>query len=581
MRQAPALLALLLLTVFSTAPRAEDAAEAEYQAARTAYYALKEDAQRRKFRHNWQNVARRFESVAKKHPRSRRAPDALFTAAELLRELSRISFLEEDLRQAINHYEQLLADYPKSTLADDGALALAHLYVERLGEPLKARQVVDRALEELPKGDMHGKLVALDAALPQSASPRPTGKKVVKERVARADPKPAPAVPREEGPGAGQGAGTAVAESAPSLLEAIARTARAPEGTAADPGVPAAPKKPAEAEAEAVAVAGAAPTKPAPEAAPATKLPETGPTTRPGATASASPSASAEKTEAPGPETSAPTEAVAAASAPEAKEPPKPDPKAAKERLGQVAKSGEVSEVTLAEQLGLKVRRVVIDAGHGGHDTGAIGKKGTREKDITLLIARRVGDILTEAGLEVILTRDDDTYLRLEDRTRIANEAKGDLFISIHCNAAESRKVRGIETFTLNVASDRYSIRLAARENAASEQSMSDLQFILADLATKANTEESERLARRVQSAMVSKLRPKYAGVQDLGTKQALFYVLLGAKMPAILVETSFLSHPEEEQWLASKAYQEDLAQAIAGGVQGFLEDRQRVAKVQ
>ncbi|MGA9525123.1 MAG: N-acetylmuramoyl-L-alanine amidase, partial [Myxococcaceae bacterium] len=264
-------------------------------------------------------------------------------------------------------------------------------------------------------------------------------------------------------------------------------------------------------------------------------------------------------------------EAVAAA--------PTTTPAEAKARLGDAVKPG-ASEITLAEQLGLKVRRVVIDAGHGGHDTGAIGKKGTREKDVTLAVSRRVAEILSERGLEVILTRNDDTYVRLEDRSRIANEAKGDLFISIHCNAAESRKLRGIETYSLNVAGDRYSIRLAARENASSEKSISDLQFILADLATKANTDESQRLAARVQRSLVTRLSSNYREIKDLGTKEALFYVLLGAKMPAILVEASFLSHPEEEKRLASKAYQDHIAQSVAEGIEAFLADRQRVAKV-
>jgi N-acetylmuramoyl-L-alanine amidase len=254
--------------------------------------------------------------------------------------------------------------------------------------------------------------------------------------------------------------------------------------------------------------------------------------------------------------------------------------KAARERLKAASEANRRAELTLAEQLGLKVRRVVIDAGHGGHDTGAIGKKGTREKDVALSISLKLAQILEEAGLEVVLTREEDTYVKLEDRSRMANAAKGDLFISIHCNAAVNRKAHGIETYTLNVSNDRYSIRLAARENAASEKGISDLQFILADLATKANTEESTRLAQQVQGSLVGQLSRRYTNIRNLGHKEALFYVLLGARMPAILVETAFLSNPEEEQRLASPAYQEEVARAIAAGVQGFLGERSRVAKV-
>ncbi|HCF57629.1 MAG TPA: N-acetylmuramoyl-L-alanine amidase, partial [Myxococcales bacterium] len=157
----------------------------------------------------------------------------------------------------------------------------------------------------------------------------------------------------------------------------------------------------------------------------------------------------------------------------------------------RLAKLEEVAHasVPLSVQVGLKVKRVIIDAGHGGHDTGAIGPKGTREKDVVLAIALKLRDKLQAEGFEALMTRETDKFVALEDRARFANRKKGDLFVSIHCNANKSRKLRGTETYTLNVSSDRYAIRLAARENASSERSLSDLQFILADLATKANTE--------------------------------------------------------------------------------------------
>jgi N-acetylmuramoyl-L-alanine amidase len=224
---------------------------------------------------------------------------------------------------------------------------------------------------------------------------------------------------------------------------------------------------------------------------------------------------------------------------------------------------------------------VIIDPGHGGHDSGALGPTGKKEKDVSLAISRKLASRLRAEGLEVLLTRERDTFVRLEDRAQFANDQRGDLFISVHCNSATSRKLRGVETYSLNIASDRYSIRLAARENASSEKSISDLQFILADLATKANTEESTHLATRVQKALVESLAAKDAGLRDLGHKQALFYVLLGAKMPAILVETSFISNPEDERRLGSSKYQDQVAAAIADGVRAFLDNRDRVAQVE
>ena len=257
---------------------------------------------------------------------------------------------------------------------------------------------------------------------------------------------------------------------------------------------------------------------------------------------------------------------------------PTVDDSVAKQRLARVAKHDAHGELTLAAQLGLKTRRVVIDPGHGGHDTGAIGPSGVREKDVALGIARKLKDRLEAEGLEVLLTRDDDSFVKLEDRSKAANLARGDLFISVHCNAGPRKAMRGVETYTLNTSADRYAIRLAARENSTSERGVSDLQFILADLATKSNTEESARLAERVQAAMVKTLAPRNKGLKNLGHKEALFHVLLGARMPAILVETSFLSNPDEEKLLSSDGYQNDVARAISTAVTGFVEDRSRLA---
>src|ERR687888_782724 len=171
--------ALILLVLALPSAAARDAAEEDYQAARRAYYLLKDDAQRRKFRHQWLNVANRFEAVARKNPQSRRAPDSLFTAARLLAELSRISMLDEDLRAAVSDYESIVERYPKDNLADDAALALGRIYLERVGETEKARRIVEHALTDLPRGDARPALVSLRALLPASPVPKPTGKRVL------------------------------------------------------------------------------------------------------------------------------------------------------------------------------------------------------------------------------------------------------------------------------------------------------------------------------------------------------------------------------------------------------------------
>jgi N-acetylmuramoyl-L-alanine amidase len=269
---------------------------------------------------------------------------------------------------------------------------------------------------------------------------------------------------------------------------------------------------------------------------------------------------------------------VVAGAAPRPAAPP-PDATEVKERIGAgIGTPGAPGGVSISQQLGLKVHRVVIDAGHGGHDTGAIGPLGVREKDITLQIAQRIRDKLnTELpSVEVIMTRDDDRTLALQDRTNTSNAAAADLFISVHCNASPSRKVRGVETYFLNITNDKYEMKLAARENAElGEGSISDLDFILADLAMKSNVDDSVRLGRSVQKNIMTKLHKTWPDVPDLGLKHALFFVLMGNKMPSILVETSFLSNKQEEKRLASPEYQSAVADGVVDGVRAFVEERQ------
>lgn len=238
-------------------------------------------------------------------------------------------------------------------------------------------------------------------------------------------------------------------------------------------------------------------------------------------------------------------------------------------------------EVPIARQTTgdeLRVRRIVIDAGHGGHDTGAIGPTGVREKDVTLAVARALAAQLRKRGYEVRLTRSDDRFLSLPERTRLANEAEADLFLSVHANAHNDRSVAGVETFSLNVASDRYASRLATRENASMGKAAADLPFLLADLSTRANSVDSTRLAREVQRSIVNGVAEEHGRPRDHGVKHALFYVLLGARMPAVLVETAFLSNPAEERKLASAAFQQTMARSIAEGVDRFVDRRTRVA---
>ncbi len=224
------------------------------------------------------------------------------------------------------------------------------------------------------------------------------------------------------------------------------------------------------------------------------------------------------------------------------------------------------------------VRRIVVDAGHGGHDPGAIGPRRVREKDVTLQISRRLARRLREQGFEVLLTRADDRYLALEERTALANAANADLFVSIHANAHPRRNRNGVETYFLDVTNDRYASRLAARENGADLEGSAELVRILSDLDASASAGASRKLAGLVQREVTRGVRASVGDVRDLGVKSALFYVLLGARMPAVLVEAGFISNRDEERRLSSARYQEEVAAGIARAVSAFAQPGREVA---
>lgn len=526
---------LLLIScclVASLAVAGKGAADDAYETAKSEYQKLKKDPKRRSLRHHWLNVAKRFDAIATKFPKSERAPEALFMSGQLSADLSRLSQNADDLGSAERSWRKLLTGWPKHRLSDDAALGLAQLLADRRNDAKAARLVLDQSLEQA--NDKRGEMQKLLASLPA-----PVESKKHKVAVLSKEPAPTKVEPRRDDPR------PAAEKKVSALAEALRKLRDEPLSEQRDAEWPSThghrvPEPVKTVEPEAPAVDEETAVEPS-EASAIASLQERLRDVRVGAR--------------------------------------QPEP-SARSRFAALAKHPQVDEVSLAQQLGLKVKRVIIDAGHGGHDTGAIGPTGVREKDVALSVVLKLKSKLEALGLEVLLTRDDDTFIALDERTRIANRQHGDLFISVHCNSAPSNKLRGVETYTLNTSSNRYSVRLAARENATTERGVNDLQYILADLATKANTGESLQLAERVQRSIVRGLSAEYKGVRDLGTKEALFVVLLGARMPAILVETSFLSNPEDEQRLASAEYQESLATHIAEAVDDFLEARNKLAQV-
>jgi N-acetylmuramoyl-L-alanine amidase len=581
----------------------------DYEKARQAYYRFKADKQRQKFRHNWQKTAKLFDRVAERHPDSAKADDALFTAGRLYYDLYVISRVQQDLDAAVSRFRKLVADHPDSHLADDAQLSIALQWLEFRKKPEQAARELAILVEKFPEGDVTPKAKRMLEDLGEGAKP---GKPEVADKPEppkpkdgpKTDPKVVPPVAQKDPPTAAPAKATPAKSVAPVLIKvshdagpeytrvtlhtratavyqfggrAADKKNKIPrlyvylKGTTLDPAL----KGPIKLSGSVVERIRFAPYskdvvrvvldlkllgdhKVFPMAHPARVVVDV--------------SASEDRV------------ARIIGSNAKPKKPPKPKPptrkkrKRTKPRVPSKAKSSP--ELPLSLMAGLKVRRVVIDPGHGGRDPGAIGPKKTLEKDITLDIALRLAKLMRKdksLGLkEVILTRSKDEFVALERRAALANRKKADLFISIHCNAHRIRRFRGVETFYLDLTNDRYSIKLAARENATSEKTISDLQLILADLALKSHVDESIRLGRSIQKATVGSLRRKYKRIKDLRLKPALFYVLIGAKMPSVLVEASFMSNPEEEGRLRTKIYRQRVAEGIHTGVRNFIQAREK-----
>jgi N-acetylmuramoyl-L-alanine amidase len=227
---------------------------------------------------------------------------------------------------------------------------------------------------------------------------------------------------------------------------------------------------------------------------------------------------------------------------------------------------------SLIRALGLKIGKIVIDPGHGGHDTGTIGPNGLEEKDLVLDVGRRLGKLLeARLGAEVVYTRKDDTFIPLETRTAVANQARADLFVSIHANSSHDPDARGVETYYLNFTSSPEALEVAARENAVSEKSIYELQDLVKKIAMKEKIEESREFAGDVEQSLHSGLAAKSPAIRDRGVKKAPFIVLIGANMPSILAEISFVSNPTDEHRLATSEYRQRIAESLYRGIAKYV----------
>lgn len=240
-----------------------------------------------------------------------------------------------------------------------------------------------------------------------------------------------------------------------------------------------------------------------------------------------------------------------------------------------VPKTTRNGQHSLTRALGLKIGKIVVDAGHGGHDTGTIGPSGLAEKDVCLDIALRLGKMIRQrlAGTEVIYTREDDSFIPLEDRTALANQVKADLFLSIHANSSPDRQARGVETYYLNLAASDDALEVAARENALSQSSIHELRDLIKKIASNEKTEESRELAFEIQRALAHRMQRFSRHVKDRGVKRAPFVVLIGANMPSALAEVSFISNPSDEQALKRADHRQRVVEGLFRGVERYLQN--------
>ncbi|RMG93202.1 MAG: N-acetylmuramoyl-L-alanine amidase [Candidatus Dadabacteria bacterium] len=490
-----------------------------YEAARARYRALDADGPEARNPESWRAAARRFRRVADEAPRSAKADDALYMVGICRERAAALSAGPADRRAAVEAYDRLARAYRDSRLADD-ALFRAGRILEGAGDRAGARRFYERVLRDTPSGDMVGaarrRLRDLDrptavAGVRRWSGPRYTRVVVDLGHTVAYQVGELPADPNAKRP--------------PRIFVDLrpARVGRGCERCVAVGDGLVRRVRVAQHDPDTVRVV-----LDLEEPADHRVFPLEGPARL----------------------------VIDAFSSRSASE----------DVVARVLREGAA---------GRRPFRVVIDPGHGGKDPGALGPGGLKEKDVTLAIARELASLLREReGWEVRLTRDRDVYLSLEERTARANAFGADLFLSIHANASPSRRARGIETYYLSPSSDRAARRLAALENRGREEDLAEMEHILADVVLSAKVEDSRRLARAVQEALVDELARSVGPVRDLGVKQGPFYVLTGAVMPAVLVETSFITHPEESRRLRDPAFRKRVAQALAKGVEAFARGR-------
>ena len=569
---------LSLLWLLSPVTVFAENSEQAYQKARDAYYSLQDSSRKQMYRENWENVYDKFESVYQRFPKTRRGADSLYMCGKTMAGLYTVSRIKPDAQRSVDLFVQMAETYPESSLADDALLQAGKLMEEVLVDKSAAYVLYKQLVKVQSLGDMVGKAKARLAALASYAP--------VDNAVVASAPQSTIVAATAKTPAGSRTLSSIRYWSNPDytriVLDVSSQTKFSAHYLVPEPSKGAPPRL--YVDIEKTGLAEGLNEKTAVDDGLLRQI-RTG-----------SPQSDTVRVvldlESIGDYKVFPLSDpwrividVAGDKSPELK---RRDleisslPDSGGDAIAKVLNDSPKDQKPLhipKAPASSTLRRIVVDAGHGGKDPGAVGKSGTLEKDVTLKMAKALSKELTkQIGCEVILTRSGDVYLPLEERTAIANKVGADLFISLHANANNNRKAYGIETYYLNFSKNDKAAAVAARENGTSIKQVSDLELILFDLMANAKINESSRLATVIQEGLVKGISKKYSDVRDLGVRQGPFYVLLGATMPSVLVETAFLSHPREEKRLKSSAYQKTAAKAIAKAIKDYAVNNKLIA---
>jgi N-acetylmuramoyl-L-alanine amidase len=598
----------------------------QYTAAKTSIRQLETDPTAVSSQKNWMKCAKNFRTVYLADPQSKYAPNCLFILGKIHQRMFSRFKDPKDLAEAIASYNDVSSLFPENSLADDALFAVANIYLDNMHDPKKSAEFFKKIVTEYPNGDMLSKASDELKALtkePEELSPPPlplvdnsqttkrvhvlpvkywssndytrividtSGPVTFKEQLLEqvgdqprrlyidffnsyVDPKFRTPVPIEDGllkrVRTGQynidtvrvvldieSISSYKVFSLPDPFRVVADVRGQNKDEPALPEV----KQPVQ-EIEPIKTPNKTPPEAPVEATASKSASEDVPLLK--ALAKTPPKVPSEvKNEGPSKIiVLRDSKKTLAASSLNLKE---SNPKAS-------ASTTSGKTFSLAQQLGLRIKKIVLDPGHGGKDPGAMSFN-LKEKDIVLKVAMKLAPLLEKKlGCKVILTRKRDVFIPLEERTAIANTNDADLFISLHINSSSTIAANGIETYFLNLTTNPEAMRVAAFENATSTHQMSDLQNILSDILKTSKVSESSRLAQQVHNSMITGLEKKYPHIKNLGVKQAPFYVLIGAEMPAILVEMSFISNPDDAEHLKNNHFLNSIANDISSGIQSYI----------